>query len=518
VDSLRLGSKQTYTVGRSNEADWPLPDSSVSRRHASISHKAGQWLITDLGSRHGTTVNGSRLAPESPIPLRHGDEIGFGTWRCRCSDSNVSPGVTTQYIEGPSARENISAIDASRMSGVAQRGLDALLNLSGALDRAVSVGDVAEAVVAAVRDATGCRRVVVARPASASEVEVLASATPETLRLSRSLIDAAAAQGLVELRVTGNDQKQAQSIMELNIRSAICAPIVSGGSPAAFLVMDARDSEGALPPDAAAFCQSVTRLAGLAFERISAAVLAQRNRQLHDDLEAARRAQELLLPPRAGTHGAISYVFDCIPGRLVAGDLFDIFPLDRDRVAFFLGDVSGKGVGAAMLMAAAQSQLRTQLLSGSTLVESLGSVSADLHRRTEASKFVTLIAGIIDMAHETLEVVDAGHGLCAIVSPVGEAVRLHVPNGFPLGVVEITDYERSETPFVRGSRLVLFSDGAVEQPDPAGRQFGFDAVLTAITGSGSAERIPGSVIEAIRAHACASLADDLTVACVHHQR
>jgi hypothetical protein len=91
--------------------------------------------------------------------------------------------------------------------------------------------------------------------------------------------------------------------------------------------------------------------------------MAERHRQLQDDLNAARRAQELLSPPKQGRHGSVSYRFESIPGRVVAGDLFDVFPLDESRTAFFLGDVSGKGVGAAMLMAACQSQLRTKLLS-----------------------------------------------------------------------------------------------------------------------------------------------------------
>lgn len=514
VAPLRLDPGASYTVGRSSEADWPILEPSVSRRHAALAFNEGRWFLTDLDSRHGTSVNGQRLAAGKAVPIVVGDQIGFGSWLCRCHAGAARPGATTPFVEVARRQESISAIDTSNLSGVAQRGLEALLVLAGRLDTAASHGDVAEAVVAAVAGATGCRRVVVARIASESELELLASTTEEPPRLSRSLIDAAERNGLVELSVASVPAEQTHSIMELRIRSAICAPIHVGGAAAAFLVLDTRDAETSLPPDAAAFCQSVARLSGLALARIEAAMLAERHRQLEQDLAAARRAQELLSPPRDGSFGRVRWVYESLAGRIVAGDLFDVFPLRDDRIAFFLGDVCGKGVGAALLMATTQSQLRTQLLSGRALPEAVAAVSADLHARTEASKFVTLIAGIVDLEAETLTLVDAGHGLCVVTRPGTAPERLSVPNGFPLGIVEAAEYESCTVPFGSGASIVVFSDGAIEQPCPAGRQFGADAVLRTITEGGPPEGIVRVLTDAVRRHAAAELADDLTVAAI----
>lgn len=235
-----------------------------------------------------------------------------------------------------------------------------------------------------------CRR---CRARSGDELAVLASISEQTPRVSRSLIEQSARLGLVRLVVSDAQNDHAQSVMDLGIRSAICAPVRVDGSPSAFMMIDTRDAEGVVPSDAASFCQSVARLTGLAFQRLNAAIMAERNRQLQADLDAARRAQQLLSPPERGRHGAVSYRFESIPGRVVAGDLFDVFPLDGNRTVFFLGDVSGKGVGSAMLMAACQSQLRTQLLSGVDLPLAMASVNADLHQRTDFGRVLQHHAG-----------------------------------------------------------------------------------------------------------------------------
>jgi len=408
----------------------------------------------------------------------------------------------------------VSAIPAQQLGGVAQRGLDVLMELTARLDKLSTRNDVAQAAARAVREATGCRRVVVVEIETDEELAVLASTSEQSPRVSRSLVEQAARQGLVQLTVNAGQPDQAQSIMDLGIRSAICAPVLVDGAPSAFMTIDTRDAEGVVPADAASFCQSVARLLSLAFQRISAATMAERHRQLQDDLNAARRAQELLSPPKQGRHGSVSYRFESIPGRVVAGDLFDIFPLDESRTAFFLGDVSGKGVGAAMLMAACQSQLRTKLLSRVPLATAMASVNADLHQRSEASKFVTLIAGIFDTDRRFVELADAGHGLCVYAPDESQPRRIETTPGFPLGVVEEADYEVKCLDLDPSTSLVLFSDGAVEQANPEGDQHGLEGVLACLAAARSRDLLVDRLLDGVHEHAAGPLADDLTVAAV----
>lgn len=499
-------------VGRSSDADWPIGDLSLSRRHASIERKADDWFLTDLSSRNGTAVNDRPVEPGVPVPIRDGDVIAFGTWRCRCTSRTARPGLTTSFAPGADMAASVSAIPSQQLGGVAQRGLDVLMELTTTLGSAASHQAVAQAAVEAVRGATGCRRVVLVEPSSETELVMLASTTEDVPQVSRSLIEQAARHGLVQLMASHQQADQAQSIMDLGIRSAICAPIVVDGSPLAFIMIDTRDTEGVVPSDAASFCQSVATLTGLAFQRINAESMAQRHRQLQFDLDAARRAQELLSPPQSGRLGAVAYQFQSIPGRIVAGDFFDIFSLTEHKTAFFLGDVTGKGVGAAMLMAACQSQLRTHLLSDGDLASAIAAVNADLHARTEDSKFITLVSGIVDTESGEVEIVDAGHGMCVTISPGARPQRIDLPGGLPVGVVASTTYDSSRLALPAGTQLIVFSDGAVEQTNLDGSQFGIHGVLGSLTTHGAPDDPVGAIIDGVRTHAAGPLADDLTVA------
>lgn len=514
VRAVSLPPDGLFLIGRSADADWPIPDQSVSRRHASIVRKGETWLLSDLDSRHGTSINDRRIEAATPTPIQDGDVIAFGSWACRCTSGSARPGVTTPFAPALGPAVSVSAIPAQQLGGVAQRGLDALMEFTAAIGALNTREAVSQAAADAIRNATRCRRVVVVEIESETELTVLGSTSQGTPKISRSLIEQAARQGLVQLTIADGQADQAQSIMDLGIRSAICAPILVEGSPSAFLTIDTRDAEGVVPSDAAAFCQSVARLTGFAFQRISAALMADRHRQLEEDLSAARRAQELLSPPKQGKCGAVTYRFESIPGRVVAGDLFDIFPLDDTRTAFFLGDVSGKGVGAAMLMAACQSQLRTQLLSGLPLATAMARVNTDLHQRSEASKFVTLIAGVVDTARRVIHLADAGHGLSVHAPGDRTPSRIETEPGFPLGVVESADYEVMQLSLEPGSSLVLFSDGAVEQTNPQGVQFGLRGTLDCLAAARSREALVQGLLEGVRNYAAGPLADDLTVAAV----
>ncbi|MFT5424859.1 MAG: sigma-B regulation protein RsbU (phosphoserine phosphatase) [Phycisphaerales bacterium] len=529
ISSLTTGERQPrldlvppgpFVVGRSSEVEWVIPDQAVSRRHAMIAQHADRWFISDLESRHGTMVNGKPIAPGDRFPLETGDLVQFGAWACRCQSSRGLGQHTTAFEERPRGGTQVSTVKAAELAGLAQLRLDALLTVSREFNSVPDSAGVAQATVQAVHTATGCGRVMVVKQVTTDEFETLASTATEPPRLSRSLIEAAGLQrSLVELcgsegAAGGGPDQQAHSILDLKIRTAICAPIIVGKSPEAFLYLDTRDTETALPKDAAAFCQSVAQLAGFSLERIRNAALAERHAQLENDLGAARRAQELLMPPKSGTVGATEYAYESLPGRVVAGDLFDVFPLSDTRTAVLLGDVTGKGVGAAVLMAATQSQLRTQILSGKPFARAIEAVSHDLNRHSEVNKFVTLIAAIIDAANHTIELVDAGHGFAVHATPDAGPIKLQPPTGFPLGVIENADYESQVFPFGPGSQLVVFSDGVVEQPNLAGEQFGYDAAMGVIAGADTPASIAAALLDAVRKHAAADLADDLTVAAI----
>jgi len=525
VPPFSLMATGPLVVGRSSSADWKIPDQVVSRRHAMFTRRGSQWYVHDLQSRHGTSVNGRPLAEGEQLPLGAGDMLQFGPWRCRLAASEAvrpAPGVAgasgrgTTLIGDPNPGATVARVVERTRSGLGQRGLDALLKASESLNAAADDEAIALAVVEAMHGGTGCPRILVVRPLGPDEYETLAaSRIEETPRLSGSLLAGAAAErSVVELRgqAGGIAAEQGHSIVDLGIRTAICAPMLVGDAPDAFVYLDSRANESALPEDATAFCHAVARLGGLALERIRGAELAARHARLSEGLGAARNAQQLLLPPTSGAFGGVRYDYECRPGRIVAGDLFDILPLDGDRVALFLGDVSGKGVGAGVLMAATQSQLRTHLRSGAELAEALDAVNADLAARTASGTFVTLFAAILDPGADRVSVVDAGHGYGVVAIPGEPPAFIRGHEGFPLGVVPDAAYDALELDFPAAARLITFSDGVVEQPNPDGVQFGEEAALSLLAGIDDPASTAATILAAVAGHARADLADDFTVA------
>lgn len=508
VPEYTVTGGRPITIGRSSEAEWSIPDPGVSRRHARIEFDAGRWLIFDLGSRHGTTVNGQRLANGERITLTPGDVVGLGDWRFVFDSPERGTASRTIMDTGAS---RVAAVERTQFAGLAQRRLDSLINATRKLSKATDRDSIARVLCAAAAEGTGNVRVLVLRRRGEAEYEQVAPRTADSPVISQSLLQGAAKGATVQLL----DQSPAaagMSLVDLNIRTAICAPLMVAGAVDSFLYLDTRGKEQSLPPDAVAFCSALADLGGLSIERILAADLEARRRELERDLEAARTAQELLMPGLKGRVGSLTYAFHAAPGRYVAGDFFDVVELSNARVAFFLGDVSGKGVGAGVLMAAAQGALRALLSHGIALVDALRIVNVHLCNRTDSGKFITLVAGVFDPVANRLELADAGHGLCCLRPPNADPVNIDTDADLPLGVDSNTAYAVCTLTVHPGTRLILFSDGAIEQPDPQGQQFGWASALAALAPAESVEADVKALVEAVTAHAAGPLADDLTVA------
>lgn len=515
VPPLRLDATSgTLVIGRAADADWTIPDMTVSRRHATLQRRGDSWLLADLASRHGTWLNGQQLVEGERLPVHPGDHIRFGRWTCSCQDQR-RPVQRMTTVAAPTPASRVKSIEHAELGGVAQQRLDALIDAGRQLERATDRGALARTLVDCTADGTGCRRVMVVRPAGGDSFDVIAStehAGPP--KLSRSLIEAAAQGTLAQLSGGADTVDFGQSVLDLGISSAICAPLLIDGVADSFLYLDTRGAEGILANDVAAFCSAIAQLGAMATERLAAAEMRARREQLEQDLAAARRAQQLMMPPKSGSRPGLTYCFESIPGRFVAGDLFDLIALPDGRTAFFLGDVAGKGVGAGLLMAAAQTHLRTLLTRAVELAEAVTSLNELVLARTEPGTFLTLFACVFDPVASRLDLADAGHGFCCRCEGGGPAQRLVLQGGLPIGIDEESQYVTETIPLAPGNRLVLFSDGLVEQPDPDGVQFGLDEALARLRPESDPATDVSSLIEAVRAHAQGPFADDLTIVSV----
>lgn len=466
-------------IGRGQDAGVQLPDASVSRRHAVISFEGDEWVLRDLGSRHGTGVNTRVVRPGADAVLSHRDELQIGPWAFRIliSGTEAVSGMTMSMSDSTPGR--LRRVLPTEMGTLVKRRLDLVLGSAEQLGSSCDESDIARIVVDTVIQGAGSARAALVRLRD-GEVELLASAGARdggVLELSRSLVEEAARGELVRLDMGNANESFGQSIIDLGIHSAFCAPVRVGDRIEAVLYLDARGDENGALQDAITFVGAMARICGLALANLSRASLERHRAQLEADLAAARVAQRMMMPPSSGRVGPVRFAVTSKPGRFVAGDLIGVETRPDGRVCCYLGDVMGKGAGAAMLMGIAQSYLSAALQLGGPLEDAVNGLNGMIAGRIEVGQFISLWIGEFDPVQGVLRAIDAGHGYAMLRRADGSVDLEFGEGGFPIGIDVSTPYIPGVIPISTGDCLLLFSDGLAEQPAPDGERFGMERVM-----------------------------------------
>ncbi|HEY7699092.1 MAG TPA: SpoIIE family protein phosphatase, partial [Vicinamibacteria bacterium] len=241
--------------------------------------------------------------------------------------------------------------------------------------------------------------------------------------------------------------------------------------------------------------------------------------RLEGELQIARRIQVDMLPPsKAGGRPGDGFELHAIlePARQIGGDLYEYFVLDG-KLTFVVGDVSGKGVGAALFMARAKTMFHTIARREPDLAEVLRAVNRGLCEENEQGMFVTLFAGALDLETGGLSYASAGHDPPVVVSgAAAEPRQLDVDGGPVLGLIEASDYRAQRTTLAAGDSLVLFTDGVSEALDEKGDFFTIDRLRELLAKTANAD-LAQKVYEAVKAFAGeAPQSDDITVMAVRY--
>lgn len=531
--SFALGSDERQTIGRRSTHALVLDHPEVSKDHAAIlvdqTQTGGVWRLVDLGSRHGTRVNGVALTPQRECPIAPGDLIEISPWTFCVMDqgSTASGGTRVSTVDDTIAGgSTVTSIRAEGGGELAQERLRLLLHCAEALQRAQDEKSLAEIVLNAAIAGTGYTNAAVTRPMTPDgAIELVVShgeiaAASHSPRMSRSLLKAAAGGTPVQLMSAGRGIREAVSIAEFGIQEAICVPLMIESTVAGFLYLDNRRRlEGGTiaGSEACAFAVGIGRLASMAWANLMRLELERRYARMEGELSAAARAQQLILPRRQGCCGGVSYIGECKPGRVVSGDFFDVFSLPNQRVAITIGDVAGKGMAASVVMTTAQGFLHGALRQHGDLARAIHELNAYVNERCESQIFVTMWAGIFDLATRTLTYTDAGHGYAWLMKRGGEMSRLDKAGGPPIAASRDARFQIESVLLEDGGRLLLVSDGIIEQPAPlrsgAHRdEFGRGRVEQCMRLNAAGKDEVAALFDAVRAHACGEeLADDATV-------
>lgn len=496
----------------------PADEERISRFHARFDFNAGRWFIVDQKSTWGTFLNGYRLPPAKPYLLSEGDLLRITPWTFSfrstpASDTSVRPRNDAQQAM------TIIRPEASRSASSERDPLGLLIEASAGIHRVEDEQTLAELVVDFARRGTFYRHVAYLRPAGAdARVEIVASVpTDGRPSYSRSLLEAAS-QGEVALLDPASGAAS-QSVISLRISSALCVPLMLGGSIAAYLYLDSRDGDDpsmrySRDQD---FCLAISRVASLALANIKRVEIERRQASLDSQLEQAAAIQQYILPPRQQRVGDLLITGQSRPGQFVGGDFFDVIALPNGRVALTLGDVSGKGVAASVLMTTIHGFLHALLEAGTPLADAVMRLNVFLEPRKPEERFATLFAAIIDTQAQSVTYLDAAHGYGLLWSG-GSLTPLSDGGGPPVGAFADLKYEAVTVPFHPGDALLAVSDGIIEQPQASTpgtdrQQFETSGILRAMQQACAegADEV-ATLFAAVESHAGqAALADDATI-------
>jgi phosphoserine phosphatase RsbU/P len=535
-------NQSPFLIGRGSETGnhLQLDDRRISRSCAAIvAGEAGYWL-EDRGHRQGVFVNGERV---HRVTLKDGDLIGFGLEDC-CEIVFHSAAATSASasasIENMLTRIGSIPAISSTLPGGGLSKLNLLLEatsllhsqlpldsvLSTMLDHAISITH-ADRGLLLEPDAAGQLKLRLARSSGGQDLSPDSIAPSQTAL--RQAIDRQAGVITGDLNLAGLDLKSAQSVMVQNLRSVVAIPLYAmpRANSDQSIVLKRGQLLGAVYLDSrhpAAFSdldrQILDALGVEAASILDNARLVERERErqrLEQELTIARDIQQALLPQGLNDFPHLAVTGVHYPCHSVGGDYFDVFPISEDRTAFLIADVSGKGLGAALLTTMLQGALSGMTL-GTDPVRVFNHINKFLCEHSEVGRYATMFFGIIS-SDGTLEFIRAGHPSPLLIRR-GQVSDLYDEGTFPVGLIAEATFTASRLKLEDEDTLVLFSDGVTEAEDAERELFGFQRLHDVLEGwqDESLESLKKIILDSITSFSgSAAQSDDVTLLVVRYR-
>uniref|UniRef100_A0A832ML82 FHA domain-containing protein n=1 Tax=Eiseniibacteriota bacterium TaxID=2212470 RepID=A0A832ML82_UNCEI len=457
------------SVGRSSKNAIHLPDATVSKTHAEIERVGSRWTLRDLGSRNGTRVNGAEA--REPLPFGPGDtlEIGKVALRCVEADTETRTIFASRDLSSSFRRPAVDLLQRSTPAAESPRFVKLLAEAGQLLVLPRPLRETCDEILKFVERAVPATRLVLLlrdRP-GADPVQLAARTrggrSDQPLGISRSILQVVLddCQSVVTTDAVNDPRFQhQQSIVMQGVHSAMAVPLFDNEKVLGALYADSSVPGLAFDEEQ---LQLFTVLANMAAVKITNARLleAEQSRQrMAQELATASRIQRALLPPPLA--GVPGWAFDARIETCheVGGDLYDFHRRSDGRVVVVVGDVSGKGLGAALLMSSVLSSSRVLYETCPDPVELVRRLNAMVHGSSDAGHFVTMFVACIDPASGVVHYVNAGHNPPLVLGPGG--VRSLEAGGVPVGILGEFPFQSGETRLEPGETLALFSDGIPE--------------------------------------------------------
>lgn len=525
---LKLDAER-YRLGRaaSNELAFPTMG-GLSREHLAIEREDGRWIARDLGSTNGSTVNGERLT--EPRILHSGDRIAAGTVTLEFRESGTAAAGPVVFTDEPSAAGGEITISESIQGLIAEeseegsRHMQALITAGRELATHLPLEKLFNLILDLSVEAAGAERGVLmtlengelqARSAKGHGLRISSHVRDLVIREKRSLL---VRDALMDAALAAR-----ASIVMNQIRSMMAVPLQTEDRVIGLIYLDSSHFVKEFTKQDLSLLTVMANMAAVRIENARLAEVEQAERLRARELEHAATIQRSMLPsqfPPFPERTDFELHAAMVPAREVGGDLFDFFLLDQDRLGFVVGDVSGKGVPAALFMAIARTLLRAAAHHEASPGACLTYMNQSLVEQHASGMFVTLFYGILNLRTGALEYSNAGHAPPYAFSADGQRRPLQERCGPMLGIFEGFQYATRSTEIHPGEGVLVYTDGVTEAHNRAG-EFYEDSRLEAYLESHASrpveELVRGLHDEVERFEAGAARADDMTVLAVRRR-
>lgn len=509
--SPRPLSGSRLAVGRATGVDLPFPeDTGLSRQHFVLELEGDdEWTIQDLGSKNGTFVNNIPL--KARLVLRPGDRITAGhltiVYAPDAAKPAERPGVVV--FEGDQGDTTTSAaltLEGANKTMLFEPGgaktsapLQNLIKAGLQLSENLPLGELFQVILDLAIKAVNAQRGVVM---VLENGELVAKAHKgEGFRISTKVRDQVINQK-VSVRVgnTALDDafKGRQSIVEQRVHTMMAAPLQAKERIIGLIYVDSPLIIREFKDEDLSLLTVMANIAAVRIENARLAEIEQAERILKRDLSQAAEIQRGILPEEAPHVPGLDLAGFNLPCRTVGGDYYGFVTHPGGRVGLALGDVSGKGMPAALMVMAFDARLRVLAEdeeSPETLVTRLNKITC---ANCPSNRFITFFYGVLDPAAGELAFANAGHNPPFLVR-ASAAVEPLQGGGPVLGIVPFAPYTQERVRFDPGDLLVIYSDGVTEANNLSEEEFGEERLAAVLRSHHTepASAIVNAVMEAL---------------------
>jgi sigma-B regulation protein RsbU (phosphoserine phosphatase) len=337
-----------------------------------------------------------------------------------------------------------------------------------------------------------------------------------TVRLSRTVVNKVLTDKIGILSAdAASEFSGSESIADLKIRSMMCVPLLGiNGDALGVLSIDSQNPLGQFSQEDLDILMTVAGQAALAYENARLMQVFSEKQKADNEMAIAKTIQRALLPESMPSVAGYQFYASYDAAQAVGGDYYDCFDLGDGKICLSFGDVAGKGVPGAIIMARMHSCVQSTIRHLHDVVEAITAINDHMCDTNVEGRFVTYILAIVDTRNHTVELANAGH-MAPIIRRANGTVEQFNEDlvGTPIGVLEGYIYESEIRTLEPGDMVVLVTDGVDEAMNPAGEFYTGERVLQFVRdGIPEAETLGKSLLADVRRHANGRAQnDDITI-------